>query len=405
MPKLAVEFEHNDSELLLVYRPRDDDSWVYEKFDKGDELLIKGTFRLSKKHIFSAKTSPHGDADDNYFDDEPLKFLIATKKADYYWFNADILTVKFPVLIHSSASITWKWFTAERKTSIFRIIADLRPSRIVIGGEEPDAIPIKEFEELIDQFPTSHELKRYVLARVSAVVREYSDSEVDAERMYRNYVGKRLRKGVKNIIGLFRAAEIQKYQYLVHRLKEMLATEETYTESVWQQEILQIVLLLNPKYIKAVKSAPVRDTDRGANRQIDILLIDASGNIDVIEIKQPFDKCIVTEGQYRDNHIPLRELSGSVMQIEKYIYYLNRWGVAGEEALTTKYRNELPSQFSIKITNPSGIVIMGRDLNLSINQRRDFEVVKRKYKNVVDIITYDDLIRRLEAVLTKFTDA
>jgi hypothetical protein len=33
-----------------------------------------------------------------------------------------------------------------------------------------------------------------------------------------------------------------------------------------------------------------------------------------------------TLGQYRNNHIPLRELSGAVMQIEKYIYYLNRWG-------------------------------------------------------------------------------
>lgn len=121
----------------------------------------------------------------------------------------------------------------------------------------------------------------------------------------------------------------------------------------------------------------------------------------MIEIKQPFDRCIVTEGQYRDNHIPLRELSGSVMQIEKYIYYLNRWGVVGEHALTKKYQDQLPVHFSIKITNPGGIIIMGRDKDLTQDQHRDFEVVKRKYKNILDIITYDDLIRRLEAILKR----
>jgi len=122
----------------------------------------------------------------------------------------------------------------------------------------------------------------------------------------------------------------------------------------------------------------------------------------VIEIKKPFDKCIVTEGQYRDNHIPLRELSGSVMQIEKYLYYLNRWGADGEAELTRKYKSELPEGFSIKITNPAGIIIMGRDNNLSNAQRRDFEVVKRKYKNIADIVTYDDLLCRLGFVLKHF---
>jgi len=87
------------------------------------------------------------------------------------------------------------------------------------------------------------------------------------------------------------------------------------------------------------------------------------------------------------------------MQIEKYLFYLNKWGRAGEDSLTEKYKSELPADFSIKITNPGGIIIMGRDINLSHGQRQDFEVVKRKYKNVIDIITYDDLLRRLEFII------
>ncbi len=30
------------------------------------------------------------------------------------------------------------------------------------------------------------------------------------------------------------------------------------------------------------------------------------------------------------------------------------------------------------------------------NQLLDFEVIKRKYANMMDIITYDDLLRRLD---------
>jgi hypothetical protein len=36
----------------------------------------------------------------------------------------------------------------------------------------------------------------------------------------------------------------------------MLSAEESYTESQWQEELLQIILLLYPKYIYLFKEAP-----------------------------------------------------------------------------------------------------------------------------------------------------
>jgi hypothetical protein len=45
------------------------------------------------------------------------------------------------------------------------------------------------------------------------------------------------------------------------------------------------------------------------------------------------------------------------------------------------------------------MIIMGREINLSPSQKRDFEVIKRKYKNIVDIITYDDLLGRLSVTI------
>jgi hypothetical protein len=51
-----------------------------------------------------------------------------------------------------------------------------------------------------------------------------------------------------------------------------------------------------------------------------------------------------------------------------------------------------------------GIIIMGRETKMSKEQLEDFEVVKRKYKNVADIITYDDLIRRLKSIIERFEE-
>lgn len=39
---------------------------------------------------------------------------------------------------------------------------------------------------------------------------------------------------------------------------------------------------------------------------------------------------------------------------------------------------------------------------MSSKQIRDLEIIKRKYKNVMDIVTYDDLITRLEKIIEKF---
>ncbi|MFY1612155.1 Shedu anti-phage system protein SduA domain-containing protein [Macellibacteroides fermentans] len=76
-------------------------------------------------------------------------------------------------------------------------------------------------------------------------------------------------------------------------------------------------------------------------------------------------------------------------------------GQNGETHLTNYYKNLIPNDFKIRITNPSGIIIMGREKGLSTEQLQDFEIVKRKYKNVVDIITYDDLLNRLGCIINQ----
>ena len=83
---------------------------------------------------------------------------------------------------------------------------------------------------------------------------------------------------------------------------------------------------LSQIYIFVFDEVKIKDTYSGKDRKLDYMLVDSAGNTDIIEIKKPFSKAIVSQSLYRDNHIPIRDLSGTVMQIEKYIFYLNKWG-------------------------------------------------------------------------------
>lgn len=417
MKRPAIEFKAVGNKLHLIYRPHDGTQWVYRKFKSGEEVILKGTFHLTRENLVHDDVDEwvddvdfvsHGDPDDFEFGGEVrIDFLVADAgRGEYFLFSKDVLPVGVDVLLHRQAKPTWKWFSAERSTSVLGVVVKLKPSRIVIGGDAPDAIPVMEYERLINQLPSSHELKRYVLARVSTVVREYTDATVDAEAQLRKTVDRKVRSTPKDLAAPFRAADVHKYEYLRKHLNNMLSSKPgAYKEAQWQGQIIKIICLLNPKYIEAFTAVRVKDFDRGTWRILDILLVDASGNVDVLEIKQPFGEAMVTGGLYRDNHVPLRELSGTVIQVEKYLLHLNRWGSKGEETLTKRYASRLPPDFKISVVNPSGLIIMGRDHDMTSQQRRDFEVVRRHYKHIADIVTYDDLLRRLEAVLARLRAA
>lgn len=404
MTKPAVEFEVVDDEFCLVYRPRDGTSWVHERFARGEELLVKGTFHLMSRDLVEDAAEKAGNAarDDEdivWIDDDRLVFAIATEEGDYFRFKPEILGFDTPVLLHRDTRPDWKWFSAERKVSILSVIHSLGLERIVIGGPDSDAIPISEYERLLNQFPTPHELRRYVQARVGTVVRQYTEPAVDAEALLNAYVDKRTTATVPNLEDAFRQFDVAKYAFALDRLNAMLANEAGTPEAQWQLEIVEIILLLNPRYIKAFTEVRLWDADASTWRRIDILLVDASGNVDVIEIKKPMSKPIMLPARYRDHHLPMRDLVGAMGQVTHYLRHLNRWGPRGEGALTEQLSADLPAGFRIRIVNPLGIVIMGRCNVLSEVQRREFEVLRRDSKGIVDIITYDDLLARLQAVL------
>ncbi len=383
--------------LLLEYCPENGTKWIRDALANEDPISLRKTYTFKKEDLYSSV-----DVDNSAFDEDRVIFKLGHLEGDYYRINSEALSIDINLYIRSNINIKDNMFTSYRNISIFKKINDLVKEDIYIGSDD-DNLPIPVFERLINSFPNSNELNKYAQARVSSILRDYFDQSIDAEYTYEKYLSKKFKNhNAENILGLFSNQEYEKYILVLKKLRDMLKNEINYTEKQWQRMILDIIQLIYPKYIRVFEEVKIKDVYNRKNKRLDYMLVDSNGNVDIIEIKKPFGQSIVSQSKYRDNHIPLRELSGSVMQLEKYIFYLNKWGRQGENVLTEMYKNHLPKNFNIRIVNPGGIIIMGRENTLTKVQIEDFEVIKRKYKNVIDIITYDELVLRLEHIIHKF---
>lgn len=380
--------------------------WVW------DELIDNEEARVSRIFSFKVADLLNPPAPSQDFDDYEYRFRFGTFEDDYVRIPARILDIKNDLLISREVTLKRSIFAAERNVSIFGRLSELleHSDPILIGGGRRDAIPWEVFNELLKKFPNTYELNRYADARVHTILSQYLDGMRDARGRYESYLSKRASLGNTASLDLsgMKKQEVQKYILIRDLISDALATKRDWSERDWQKLMSSFLLLLFPKYIKVLENVTIHDyysdPAKKIDRFIDMALVDANGNLDVIEVKKPFDDKILRKSPYRGNSIPTSELSGSIMQAEKYLFHLSKWGVRGETLLTKKYAAELPKGMRIRVSNPKAIIIVGRDqisgANMSGSQLLDFEVIKRKYANMMDIITYDDLLRRLNNTIT-----
>lgn len=395
-----VNFEVIEDKIIFTYSYSDyiNTDWIRKGLREDGYIHYKSTFSFNIEDLYNEdlskkpKLNPMTVYD---FGFKPVSFLFAHKSGDYFKVKRGILSSEKDIFFYEDIDLIIEYFVAETKISLFKQIIPLINEDIYIGGTNENSIPFNSFEELIRKFPTSYEKNLYAEARITSIIKNYFESTIDSEKKFQNYRNKKDSKKGKDLSKIFQKYEIEKYTTIHEKLVEMLNSENSYSENQWQNEILDIILLLYPKYILSFTSVYIT-IDSQKKKFLDFMLVDSNGNIDVIEIKKPFENSIMSNNYYRNNYIPHKDLTGTVMQLEKYIYHLNRWGASGEKKLNDKYSDRLPKGLNIKITNPKGFIIMGRENNLSAEQKKDFEVVKRKYKNVIDIISYDDLLYRLK---------
>ena len=406
-----ITFEDHGSKVVLVYFPNSYGGvkWLDNKLDSEGDATITQVFTVQKTDLLS----PEADDEENYGNEDIRRFVIGSLDGQYRTIRSDVLGLKHDLLIVTTMQLTRSTFVAERNISIFGRIDGLLTEQIVVGGNREGAIPVDEFARLLRRFPTSTEVTYYAATRVTRILREYLETMSDAELRLESYIERRERSGTEEWVeahGRIPAAnelELEKFTYVRDRLVEMLEDADGYPEADWQRSVADLFLLVFPQYIAVLHNVHVKELyskeSKSTARCVDLVLVGANGCIDIIEIKKPFERGLVSKSLYRDNHVPVGELSGAIMQAEKYLFYLGKSGRDGEKAITKKHKADLPDGIEIKIVNPKAIILTGRDSNLSDEEKFDFEFVRRKYSNLVDIISYDDLLRRLENVIATLT--
>lgn len=396
-----ISFEDRGGQVVLTYRSDwRPVSWVDDKLSVEGEATLSRTFTVRSADLLPVEEDDDGDA---------RAFVIGSVDDEYRTIRDDVLGLKHDLRISKSIGLSRKLFVAERDISIFRRIDELVDTQIIIGGELQSAIPEDEFHRLLHAFPTTTEMKLYASTRITRVLREYMGTMSNAERRLADYMARRARSKPKTWDqpgGRTVAAnelEIMKFEFVRDQLTEMLHDTEGYSEAEWQAAVADLFLLIFPQYVAVLHNVLVKEqySNPGTvtKRYIDLLLVSANGTVDVIEIKKPSQRGLVSRSRYRDNHVPIRDLSGAIIQAEKYLFYLSKAGRGGETTITQRHSTELPAGLEIRISNPKAFILAGRDSNLSSEERFDLEFARRGYSNVTDIISYDDLLRRVGNVV------
>ena len=386
----------NEKYLYLKYSPVNGIQWILNNFSNNENLNIHKVFFVTKDMIINELS----------LGKQSVSFLFARKvivqSQSFYFVNKDILGISFDLFISTKCNITEKWFIGKRNTSIFKIINKFwKEKELFIGTESDIGIAEKDFARILKALPNNNELGKYVEARICGEFKNYLSITEDYVSKYQKYVNSKQSDSKDFEEVDFLDFDLIRYKTIYKKLKEMLENNENYNENSWQKMIMSFIQVLFPKYV-IIGNQPQIKTFSENNKRPDIIVGDIDGYVDIIEIKKPFATGILSDRKsqlYRDNYIPLRELSGAIMQCEKYIFYMTSDVQKIQKELNNQYKSILPNGYLFQIVNPKAMIIIGRSNNFNNQQKKDFEIIKRKYKNIIDIITYDDLLHRFEQTI------
>ena len=376
--------------LNIIYSPAINFDVIEKNINDG--TWIKGTFWVNKTNIVEINQ-----------DDESICFTIAKTKENYYLLDREVFGIKHNISIEKKLNISDKWFITYPKTSVIKKIDELLQDDLCIvadeNGEE-NYVPSRAFLELIEVFPNSYEVKKYVSSRISYLLSTYVEGVWKNKESYERYLEKKEANLPLSSFPNIKLMGYEMYKKAYDELELMLKNSMSYSEKEWQRRIYEIICVLYPKYIARFREIEV-GTDGRHMKTPDFMLVDSAGFVDILEIKKPDGIKVVSTTEYRNNYVASRDLEGAIVQIEKYIYILNHEGEARVKKIQDKVRNHLPSNFRLKVVNPQGILLLGRSNNLTDEQLFDFEIIKRQHKNIVDIMTYDDLLKRFRNILNQ----
>jgi len=389
---MSISFEKRNDKLILVYVPAMGIDDIITRLDTEDGFPIKHTFFVTKDLLCE-------DVEEENDWEETLSFCVGTIGDSYVELDSEVLGTNHSFYFGNEIKLKPEMFTAYRNISILRKIDEVIERDFYIGGdwEARNGISKETFDNLISKFPKTAELDKYAHMRIASIIKDYFPECDKYEAIYEKYIASRNSSYASPSSSLSDynvQIELEQFTVAYHELKNMLDRYEAIDEKKWQEKTHNILQLLYPKYICCARE--IKFYGGGKNdKQPDFLLVDANGFVDILEIKKA-DVRMLT--QYRNNYVASREVSGAIQQIEKYIFCLNSSDKAKQD-VSDRLDEMLPNGLNVQVVNPQGILLVGRSNEFNEEQKKDFELIKRQYKHVADIMTYDDLLFRLGNII------
>ena len=389
---MSIEFKKIGEKLILAYTPAMGIDDIRRRLSTEKGVQIKNTFHVTDSLLFD-----FDEAEDDW--EETLYFRVGVIGDTYIQLDSEVLGTNHSFYFGNEIKLKPEMFAAYRNISILRKIDEVIERDFYIGGdwEAHNGISKETFDNLISKFPKTAELDKYAHMRIASIIKDDFPECDKFEAIYEKFIASRNSSYASPSSSLSDynvQIELEQFTVAYHELKNMLDRYEAIDEKKWQEKIHNILQLLYPKYICCARE--IKFYGGGKNdKQPDFLLVDANGFVDILEIKKA-DVRMLT--QYRNNYVASREVSGAIQQIEKYIFCLNSYDKAKKD-VSDKLDGMLPNGLKTQVVNPQGILLAGRSNEFTNEQKKDFELIKRQYKHVADIMTYDDLAQRLKNII------
>ncbi len=386
---MTISFERVNKELILCYSPAMGTNEIADRLSAGKDFWIKRTFVVNKSLL--------REPDEFDFEDT-LRFCIGSFDDSYTLLNPEVINTDHKFFFSNDIKLEQSMFVAYRNISILTKIDALVKRDIYVGGDwdTKNGMPFEAYQSLIGSFPKTAELDKYANSRIATCLKEFFPECDKYDQIYERFMAKG--KNSHSILSKKDEIELAEFSAALEELKQLLNNSEGISEADWQIRIHNILQLLYPQYILCKREIEFPGIDRYYKRP-DFVLVDVNGYVDILEIKKPDVQILTKQASYRNNYVPVREFSGAIQQIEKYILCMSSIEKSQQEVIH-KLSALLPDTITPEIVNPQGIIIAGRSNGFNSQQKRDFEIIKRQYKHVADIMTYDDLVARLENIIT-----
>lgn len=386
--------------LYIVYKN-------YRTYTLDAEYCSRNTYYLKKGNYFFL--NDEGELiDSNESVEDEIAYKIGKLEGNYCCFDNEIFDLrhKFRIDVSLLDKLRYKHFVKyPSRLSILKKIDSLINEDFLILpddmiNEEVSSISWTEYNNLVDSFPTSTTVKYYIDKLVGEKIEEFFELKKCYDDELEKHLQKTSRISSSNILFSpeidceITQAEIYKFTQALFLLKNILE-EEIISEKEWQNNILDILLLIYPQYQIVIDEVGLSN-----RRRVDFVLVDLFNNIDIVEIKTP-EKRLLKKSKYRDHYVPSHEFTGTAMQIEYYLRELHENSSANVQKIKHKLL-EKGFNSEVRINNVKGIIIMGRTNGFNVEQQETYRIMKNQYSNIINIISYDELLDMLERILDRF---